>query len=203
MARLPPPRAARLARLRSPADRLATLLGLALLLDCAAAAGLSPPPLAALEFPPRGKPRWPGGPDFSISHAGGHVACALAAAGVGVGLDMEPVSAVAWDDLRLVCRAGERSRYAGAGWGPAMLWTAKEAVIKAAGQPAAAAARTDAHKTYAWLDGRRYLLRRPRPARGLACTLATTAPVQVRQRRVPAGKLLDAAAPQPLPHPSV
>lgn len=195
MARLPPARAARLARMRSPADRLATLLGLALLLDCATTAGLSPPSLAALEFPPGGKPRWPGGPDFSISHAGGHVACALAPPGVGVGLDIEPESAVAWSDLRVVCRAGERVRYADARWGATMLWATKEAVLKAAGQPAPAAARTEARKTVAWLDGRRYLLRRPHLGRGLACVLATTEPVRVRQRRVPAGKLLAAAAP--------
>ena len=69
---------------------------------------------AELAFPQGGKPAVPGGPDFSVAHAGDAVGVAAVPAGL-VGFDLEPLVDVA-DRARL-----ER-------------WTATEAVLKAAGR---------------------------------------------------------------------
>ena len=190
LARLPAQRAARLARLRDPADRVATLLGLALLLDCAAAAGLPEAGATDLHMPVRGKPRWRRGPDFSISHAGGRVACALAPAGVVVGLDLEPVDAVGWHDLRLVTAEAERDLYAELGLDAAFVWTAKEAVLKAAGAGLAAIREVNVSEDVATFRGRRFLLCRPRLAHGFACTVALSDRTRLQVRKRDGARLL-------------
>lgn len=182
MAALPAARAAAVARLRDRADRAATVLGLALLLDCARAAGLRPPQPASLEFPLAGKPRWPSGPDFSISHAGGRVACVLVPRGLRVGLDLEAVGSVAPRALRLVASAGELDEFAAAGLTPTDLWTAKEAVLKAAGAEFGAVSAIRVSATEASFRGVRYLLQRPDLGPDCSCTLALdgTIPIVVR-----------------------
>jgi 4'-phosphopantetheinyl transferase len=130
--RLPAAKSASVARLRNAADRNATLLGIALLaralraLDRDLDAG-------ALEFPRAGKPRLPGGPDFSVSHSGGLVACALATAG-RIGLDLEPVAAVRASTVARVMSAQERARMARGELAATDAWVMKEAVVKAAGR---------------------------------------------------------------------
>jgi 4'-phosphopantetheinyl transferase len=151
---LAPDKAARVLRLRRPELRLATVLGVALLQDCARAAGLSPPRAIDLLFPAHGKPAWPSGPDFSISHAGGWVACALAPPGVQVGLDIEPEGAAEVAVLRLVAEEGELHAYERAGLTATDLWTAKEAVVKLTGEGAAAARRARVDLEAAELAGR-------------------------------------------------
>ena len=194
LALLPSRRAASLARLRSAADRIATLLGMALLGDCARAAGLAPPLAGEIVMPARGKPRWIQGVDFSIAHAGRRVACALAPRGVTVGLDIEPAGAVTWRDLRLVTRATETERFAAAGLDATSLWTAKEAVVKAAGAGLAAVCDVEASRTSAAFRGRRFLLRRPRFARGFACTVALSAGASIRVRELDGLRLLEEPA---------
>jgi 4'-phosphopantetheinyl transferase len=173
------PVATRLARLRDPDARRATLLGLALLCDCASAAGIRAPAAGDLLFPPGGKPRWPGGPGFSIAHAAGRAACALAPPGSEVGLDLEAEHDVSPQDLRLVADARELAQYAAAGLGAAALWTAKEAVSKAAGTGLPSLSRVEAGCTEACLDGRRWRLLRPTLAPGLRCTVATDCDARV------------------------
>lgn len=171
--------------------RLETRLGLALLIDCARAAGRPPPGPADLWVTSAGKPCWRGGPQFSISHTGGHVACALAVRGEhGIGLDIEPVDAVGAGDLRLVATAAEMQEFVVAGLGVADLWTSKEAVIKAAGATLAAAGRVVATRSSARLDGVDYRLIRADLGPDLSCTLASRCEVRLTVVQVSAGDAL-------------
>jgi 4'-phosphopantetheinyl transferase len=130
--RLPPGKRAQVERLRHASGRNASLLGIALLEQALAALGLGLDP-AALEFPQRGKPRMPGGPDFSISHTDGCVAAAVADHG-RLGLDLEPAGAVAAATLRRVLSAAECERLARGEFVPTDAWVMKEAVVKLAGR---------------------------------------------------------------------
>ena len=99
---------------RDAAARRAGLAGTALALAALARVRGSPVRAAELAFPQGGKPAVPGGPDFSVAHAGDAVGVAAVQAGL-VGFDLEPLVDAA-DRARL-----ER-------------WTATEAVLKAAGR---------------------------------------------------------------------
>ena len=99
---------------RDAAARRAGLAETALALAALARVRGSPVRAAELAFPQGGKPAVPGGPDFSVAHAGDAVGVAAVPAGL-VGFDLEPLVDVA-DRARL-----ER-------------WTATEAVLKAAGR---------------------------------------------------------------------
>ena len=129
---LPPEKRARIARFRDAEDRNATLLGLAL---AALAFGTIAAPFdpAALLFPRGGKPRMPGGPDFSISHSRGVVACALASCG-RVGLDLEPIATVRASTAARVLSPSELKAIARGQITPTDAWVMKEAVVKAAGR---------------------------------------------------------------------
>ena len=184
LALLPPDKAGRVARVKDTATRAASLLGIALLYDCVRAAGLSPAPAGTLRFPEGGKPAWPGGPDFSISHASGRVACALATPGIAVGLDIEPAGAAERVGLGRVASDAEREAMARAGLTLTDLWTAKEAVAKLAGTGIGGVAdvRVGAHD--ACYAGRRYVLARPDIAPGIRCTVASSAEVSLQLREV-------------------
>lgn len=194
LAALPPQQAARLGRMRLAAGRIASLLGIALLIDCARAAGVAAPRPDQLRFPRRGKPCWPSGPDFSIAHAGGRVACALAPPGLQVGLDLEPRNAVLRTDLRLVASPAELDDYAAAGLTPTDLWTAKEAALKAAGADLAALAQVRVGRAAARLRGRCYRLQRPHLGVDCRCTLAVSRDARLSVRQVTADLLLRALA---------
>lgn len=99
---------------RDAAARRAGLAGTALALAALARMRGSRVRAAELAFPQGGKPAVPGGPDFSVAHAGDAVGVAVVQAGL-VGFDLEPLVDAA-DRARL-----ER-------------WTATEAVLKAAGR---------------------------------------------------------------------
>ena len=99
---------------RDAAARRAGLAGTALALAALTRMRGSPVRAAELAFPQGGKPAVPGGPDFSVAHAGDAVGVAAVQAGL-VGFDLEPLVDAA-DRARL-----ER-------------WTATEAVLKAAGR---------------------------------------------------------------------
>jgi phosphopantetheinyl transferase len=190
MAILPPEKAAGVARMRSASARAASLLGIALLYDCAAAAGLARPPGGALRFPDGGKPAWPSGPDFSISHAAQHVACAIAPAGVQVGLDIEPAGAAERAGLRLLATESEHEAYAEAGLTTTDLWTAKEAVAKLVGAGIAVVAEVSVTAAVGRFRGREYMLARPDLAPGLRCTVAMSVALPVVTQEVASGKLL-------------
>jgi hypothetical protein len=190
MAMLPGDKEAGVSRLHDASARAASLLGIALLCDCAAAAGLAPPPAGALRFPQGGKPAWPSGPDFSISHAAGHVACAIAPAGVQVGLDIEPAGAAERAGLRRFATSVERAAFLAAGLTLTDLWTAKEAVAKAAGAGIAGVAEVSVTAATARFRGGEYVLARPDLVPGLHCTVAMSTAVPVVTRAVASGLLL-------------
>ena len=186
---LPAGQAARVARLRDPSARAASLLGIALLCDCAQAAGIEPPLPGDLRFPAGGKPGWPAGRDFSISHAGQHVACAMAPPGVRVGLDIEPAGAAERAGLRLVADEAEEEGICAAGLTATDLWTAKEAVAKLTGTGLTDVANVVVAAATARHGGLEYPLARPRLAPGLCCTVAMSAGSMVEVREVQAGRL--------------
>lgn len=192
LAVLPDALAARVGRMREAPDRAATLLGMALLAHCARVAGLEPPRPRALSFPARGKPVWPAGQDFSISHSAARAGCALAPKDNRVGLDIEQRGTVAGSGLRLVASGRERTLYESSGLTLDDLWTAKEAVLKAAGAGATQAGEVFLEVDSALLWGVRYALLRPVVASDCSCTLAATRPAGLSVREVDAASLLDA-----------
>lgn len=85
---------------------------------------------ARFAFPPRGKPRYAGGPDFSIAHSAPIVACAAVTRG-DVGLDVECDEAIERLTLGAICDAGELELVRTLG--VRAVWMAKEAALKAGG----------------------------------------------------------------------
>ena len=149
--RLPETKRAAILRLRDPADRNASLLGVALL-AAALSARATELEAGALEYPAAGKPRLAAGPDFSIAHAAGYVGCALASSG-RVGFDLEPRGAVTPQALRLVLGEAEQARLAASTLDAVAAWVMIEAVLKAAGRGVDAAARVRLDGDTARLDG--------------------------------------------------
>ena len=170
LAALPEARRERLLALRRPVDRAASLAGLALLLAAARRAGLAPPRLDALEWPPAGKPRWRGGARLRGAHGGGRVGCALLTVPGRVGLDVEPDEAAAAGELRLVLHPGESAPADRAA--ATALWVAKESVLKAAGAGITAAAAVRVEADAARYAGTRWMLWRPLLSPGCSCALA-------------------------------
>jgi phosphopantetheinyl transferase len=173
-ARLTPARALRLSA--DPCAQASSLLGIALacsLLSAASGRCIEP---RALRYTPLGKPHVPGLPAFSIAHAGDWVVCALASAGQ-VGVDIEPLARPealpAW---RSVFDAEERGA-ARSTRAALSIWTAKEAVIKAAGAGFAELAQVRVRAREWRFRGRRWHCRAPRIAPGLVARLATSRPV--------------------------
>lgn len=114
-----------------PADRNATLLGLLLLCSARRALGWSTV-LADLVYPDGGKPALPGAGDFSISHGGDCVGCAVVADSP-VGFDVEPAGRLTPQALRLIASAGERARVEAGELTATAMAVAKEAAVKALG----------------------------------------------------------------------
>jgi phosphopantetheinyl transferase len=163
---LPEHKRAAVERLRDPADRTATLLGVALLADVLRTRGRD---LGAgdLVYPTHGRPRLPGGPEFSIAHGGGLVACAVA--DVPIGLDLEARGAARAEQLRLVLSAGERAAVDAGALDPTDAWVMKEAVSKAAGRGVTAMRDVTLRDGAAVLQGREWWLARvPLPATHVA-----------------------------------
>jgi 4'-phosphopantetheinyl transferase len=129
----------RLARLRRPADRARYLAAHALArLVLAPLVGRDPAELAFDRTcrcgEPHGKPAVPGGPGFSLSHAGDLVGVAVRPDGP-VGLDVEQARAVA-DLAALADHVGSPTERARGAADPAAffrMWTRKEALLKATG----------------------------------------------------------------------
>ena len=136
---LPAGKRTRVARLRYPADRNASLLGVALLAAAYQRRGERFDP-GRLIYPARGKPTIAGGADFSIAHAAGLAVCALASAG-RVGVDLEAADSVSTKVLRRALGPAEWARVASGALDATDAWVMTEAVIKAAGLGIAAAGR--------------------------------------------------------------
>lgn len=170
--RLPRARAALLRRRLAAGSGLESLTGLALLAGCATAAGL--PPLSHLTWSRRGKPGWPEGPSFSIAHANGYAACAVAPPGVAIGVDIESAGRVQGRTLRLVTTPAERAQVQGGVMDATALWTCKEAVLKAAGAGLADVRRVTIDGDRGHLDGACFHLSRQDLDDGLVLAVATT-----------------------------
>jgi phosphopantetheinyl transferase len=154
--RLPDAKRSAVERLRAPADRNASLLGIALLESALCALGRPFDP-GALDYPARGKPRLADGPDFSISHAAGLVACAVAEAG-RIGLDLELAGSVGEATARRVLGEGEREQLSRGELAATDAWVMKEAVVKLAGRGVGALRAVALHGARARFDGREFWL---------------------------------------------
>ncbi|MBM5811487.1 MAG: 4'-phosphopantetheinyl transferase superfamily protein, partial [Gammaproteobacteria bacterium] len=136
---------------------------------------------ARLRREPGGRPYWPGGPAFSITHAAGYAACALAMPGLAIGVDLEPDGAAEPDQLRLLTTELERRAMRAGRVDAVRLWTSKEAVLKAAGADVTAAAQVEIDGEIGHHAGRRWYLQRLTPAPGLRLTLASALPLAAPQ----------------------
>jgi phosphopantetheinyl transferase len=148
-------------RLRMPFDsgrQSQTYLGLALacrLLSDASGRQVEP---SALRFARTGKPYAPGGPDFSITHAGEWVLCALAAEGE-VGIDAEENGAARSSAATLAA------------------WAAKEATVKAAGATLAELDQVQLRGRRIAFRGRSWYCNTPRLGVPLTVRVVTARPV--------------------------
>ena len=131
LVRIPPPRRPALAERIARGTGLASLTILALLSSLADAIPI--PPLARLRWTTGGKPGFPRGPAVSLAHSRGFAACAVAARGSSIGIDLEPAGRASAAAVALVADDAERRAVARGAMSPTGLWTVKEAVLKAAG----------------------------------------------------------------------
>lgn len=128
---LPEPRRSLLAERLSKGNGHESLTVLALLAGLLRALGL--PSIGVLQWTPQGKPHLPGGPEISLTHSRGFAACAIAPEGLEIGIDLEPEGRASASAVALVASGSERRALAQGLFSPTGLWTAKEAVLKAAG----------------------------------------------------------------------
>lgn len=116
-------------------DRIRNLLGKLLLREAIKDLGYSPDMLQNLLFTRFGKPYLCDDFDFSISHSGCYVFCAISKNCL-VGIDIEEIKIVDFDDRAVVMNKEEQA-YIEQSENPLKsffsLWTLKEAVLKAEG----------------------------------------------------------------------
>jgi|GEM_PF-185123 4'-phosphopantetheinyl transferase len=173
---LPAARRDAVARKREAVDRNATLLGVALLARGCAQLGRAFDG-RQLQFPASGKPMLAGGPEFSISHAAGLVAC-LVDLESPVGIDLEDRMAARWEDIAFVLGAAECERLQRERWQPSGAWVAIEAVLKAAGLGLAAVSKVRLEGDRASVDGEYFHLRAIELSdRHVACVARRDGPV--------------------------
>ena len=177
------PYAKRRAVERAPeSSALATLAGIELLAHGARALGYESLDAAALVFPEGGKPHWPGGVEFSISHTRDHAVCA-ATRSVRVGIDLEMIERMRPEILRRVASPTELGLYGATARGAALLWTRKEAVLKAAGASVFDASEVEVHEQHADFRAGRWYFSGPDTLEQCALALAFEQPgvaVEVR-----------------------
>ena len=114
-------------------DKISTLMGLQLLKRGMRDLGFDDFSLADLKFRPNGKPAGTDGADFSISHAGGLIACAISIGG-RIGIDLEPLAAAGPPGtFRNYLNAAELAAARRDPLEGLRIWAAKEAIIKADG----------------------------------------------------------------------
>ncbi len=167
----------------SDASATATLAGIDLIAHGAAALRGIELDASVLEFPEGGKPVWPGGPGFSISHTAALVACAVSAS-LAVGLDIEEPARVRRELLRRIASNDELDLYESRPQGLAVLWTRKEAVLKAAGASVFDAAAVAVEADGARFRGQRWYYVGGDRLEGCALALATERPgIDVELRR--------------------
>lgn len=178
---LPDPRAATLEARLAKGRGIESLTVLALLASLASRCAL--PSLSRLQWSERGKPRLPGGPDFSLTHSRGFAACAVAPRGVAVGVDLEPEGRARASAIRLVASELEQAALDAGSLSATALWLAKEAVLKAAGAGLADICRVAVAERRARFAGVDYAWRLFRPREGLLLSVATQGrlpPIDIR-----------------------
>jgi phosphopantetheinyl transferase len=179
------PYAKRLSLAREPRVREATLLGVALACSMLGAHLRRNVRAGEIVFPLGGKPKFPGGADFNISHCNAWIACALASAGV-VGLDVEDSDAVVLESAR---RSGPEPQ----DLSPVVAWVAREATLKALGAGIAEARDVRILPRQTVLRGRALHCMDLDALPGAHACIVTSEPVATLAiRKIDAGDLLDA-----------
>lgn len=168
---LPRSRRSRLTRRLARGAGLDSLTAVALLASLRQACGL--PPLSRLRWTRLGKPYFPGGPSISLTHSRGFAACAVAPPGVALGIDLEPAARVRTAVVRFVASDAERSALIYGQLTPTGLWTAKEAVLKAAGAGLPEIAKVAVRRRRARFGGVDYGWRHHQPRAGWLLAIAT------------------------------
>lgn len=164
-----------ISRLRDPVAATQSLVGLQLLRHALADRGIRVD-LGRLRFGASGKPRLERGPDFSLSHSGGLVACAVSWQR-GLGLDVERIRPLGARSLRHALTPEELHWASSDPERLIRLWTAKEAVLKAAGCGLRDLDRVEIRGYTGTLAGEVWYLQKvPLPAGYLGC-LAVRRPV--------------------------
>ncbi len=184
---LPPHKRRQLLDARDPRDRWRTLAGLQLLKRGCRELGIAGFQLADLQFLPGRKPRCGADLDFSISHSGNLVGCAIHRSG-SVGLDIERETPINPAAFRLYLSPEERSWATGGRF--FSVWTRKESVVKAHGSSGLPQVR-DVQLTEegARFAGKHWSTRRIDLAPGYSACVATEAgarpaPISVRELRL-------------------
>jgi phosphopantetheinyl transferase len=168
---LPEPRRSLLAERLSNGTGHESLTVLALLADLLRVLRL--PSIGSLEWTPQGKPRLTGGPAISLTHSRGFAACAIAPGGLEIGIDLEPEGRASAPAVALVASDAEREALAGGLLSPTGLWTAKEAVLKAAGAGLSEISGVAVDVRCARFAGAQYRWRHFRPRPGLLLAVAS------------------------------
>ncbi len=167
---LPPPRASRLARRLAGGIGLDSLTLIALLADMCSTCQL--PSISSLQWTARGKPYFSRGPEISFTHSRGFAACAVAPRGVSLGIDIEPADRARAAAVRLVASSAEQSALDDGSLSPTGLWTAKEAVLKAAGASLSEIRQVAVREGRARFRGVDYGWRHFQPRKGLLLAVA-------------------------------
>ena len=131
------------------------------------------PPISSLRWTDRGKPYFPRGPEISLTHSSGFAACAIAPQGLSLGIDLEPAGRAGAAAIRLVASSAEQSALDDGILTPTGLWTAKEAVLKAAGAGLPDIRRVSVRGRRARFAGVDYGWRHYRTREGLLLAIAT------------------------------
>lgn len=130
---LPPARRTQIGTWSDAQARHRSLIGSRLLDHGLRRLGYGGDVLATLRYPPKSRPRLALPVDFSVSHGGGRVVCAISTQGA-VGIDVEAVGPVIAQDFHLYLTAAERAWAGRSSRRFYSVWTRKEAVIKAASE---------------------------------------------------------------------
>jgi phosphopantetheinyl transferase len=170
LVRVPEPRRLAFAARVRHGTGLASLSVLALLASLADV--ITIPPLERLRWTAAGKPRFARGPAISLAHSRGFAACAVAARGLSIGIDLEPVGRASAAAVALIADGAERRAIARGAMSPTGLWTVKEAVLKAAGAGLAEIRGVSVRDLGARFAGIDYGWRHLQPGMGLIVAVA-------------------------------
>jgi len=136
LALLPKAMANKIQRYHRWQDAQASLFGKLMLVEGLIKYGYDHKVLSALQYSEYDRPSLQGGPEFNISHAGSIVVCAITE-GQKLGIDVEEVKEIDFEDFRSIWRADEWANIYNTSGDTVPFftyWTRKEAVIKADGK---------------------------------------------------------------------